>query len=127
MSSAADQEKHIVLGSYSPEKVAAMRQAAIELGGSVAIRTYDPSIPEERQAYAELNSLIEADSQNYEKGSEGSRPRVPRSPAEIEREVIDHAASRGYELVAIEQPDSDFGEFWRQVDQVVAAGEPEQV
>src|SRR2546421_535382 len=115
----------VVTGSHTPEKLEAMRQAAGEVAGGIVVRTYDASNPEERAAYANLIATLEL--QHYHKRYEYSDgPKHPRTPAEIDKQVIEYAVRKGYALVAIERHEpGDMGDFWRRTTQIEAT-DPEQ-
>jgi len=117
------EQPFVSTGVYTPERAEALRQAAAEGTGAIAVSVLDPSNAEEADRFATASASKEkaryASNYNLEIGA----PSKPRTLEEIKDQVIAPAHRAGKVLVLVETSQNDLGDFWRRANAIIASSE----
>lgn len=110
-----------VTAAMDPERARAIQAAAGDFAGKLSVRTFDPSDPAQRASYAQLVADVERERQALDYNAD----RLPRTPEEVDRQIIDPAERAGRILVSITDQTTStegcFPDFWSRVDEISAA------
>jgi len=111
-----EKKPFIVTAVSRPERATAIKQAAGDFAGRISVSTFDPKDPAERQAYAKLVSEKEQGRMYFNSDRMSNEPRTPE---QVDRQVIGPAERADLELIAIEnQGPESLDTFWQRVDEI---------